>query len=69
MRSFIILLFICFGLTASAQQKLAVKIIDEKNRSANIVIKGSSLGYSTDSSGIATVDFPSNGNYTLITLR
>src|SRR5690606_18421962 len=52
-----------------AQQTVIVQVNDADNKapvSASISIKGSTSGFISDSSGKASVIFPTNGNFTLI---
>lgn len=70
MRLFIILILTGIGFTIKAQQTVLVKLTSEGNRipiAANIIIKGTTRGYHTDSAGKAPVSFSANGNYILIT--
>ncbi len=70
MRLFIILLLSGIGIYSQAQQILHLKVTGGENKTqiaASILIKGTTQGYSTDTSGIASVSFAANGSYTLIT--
>lgn len=69
MRLFLsILLLSATGLYSQAQQKLNVKITGENKIAlpATVLIKGTSEKFLTDSSGIATIVFATNGQYILV---
>ena len=69
MRLLILLAFIIPGYTSIAQQKLNFSITGGENKNAvtaTIFIKGAGTYYSTDSTGSASISFPSNGNYVLM---
>src|SRR5690606_2570856 len=68
MRLFIIFILSGLSIYARAQQTVTVQVFDAENKTpvaASIIIKGSS-GFTTDSSGKASVIFPANGNFTLV---
>ncbi|HEX8676033.1 MAG TPA: TonB-dependent receptor, partial [Segetibacter sp.] len=70
MRLFIIIILLS-GISnyTRAQQTLHIKVKGGKNKTpipASIVIKGTTEGYSADTTGIASVSFATNGNYTLV---
>ena len=70
MRLFIIILLSATSLFGKAQQTLYIKVTGGENKtpvSATVLIKGTTNGYSTDSTGITSISFVTNGNYTLIT--
>jgi outer membrane receptor for ferrienterochelin and colicins len=70
MRLLIILFLSGISLLSKAQQTLHIKVRDGGTKTpvaANILIKGTTKGYSTDTAGVALVSFVSNGNYTLVT--
>ncbi len=55
---------------SQAQQTLHIRVKGGKLKTpiaASILIKGTTKGYSSDSTGIASVAFKTNGNYTLVT--
>ncbi|HEX4852456.1 MAG TPA: TonB-dependent receptor plug domain-containing protein, partial [Puia sp.] len=70
MRCTIVLLLLLFSFVCTAQQKLRIKITDEKLKepisNASVVVKGSSQGISADSTGTAIITVPNNGRITLI---
>lgn len=69
MRLFITLLLAAISFLSKAQQTLHIKITGGENKTpiaASILLKGTGKGYSADTSGIASVSFPSNGEYTLV---
>ena len=54
---------------SKAQQTLSIKVAGGENRtpvSASVLIKGTTKGYSTDSTGKTSISFVANGHYTLI---
>lgn len=70
MRLFIILLLAGFTMGSQAQQTLLIKVTAGENKTplaASILIKGTGKGYAADTSGIASILFPDNGSYTLLT--
>ena len=70
MRLFIILLLSGINICSQAQQTLHVKVTGGENKTsipASILIKGTTQGYSTDTTGSASISFATNGSYTLIT--
>jgi iron complex outermembrane receptor protein/outer membrane receptor for ferrienterochelin and colicins len=53
-----------------AQQTIFIKVTSKENKtpvSASIIIKGTTKGYSADSTGSTSILFSANGDYTLIT--
>ncbi len=69
MRLFIALLLTGIPFLAKAQQTLQIKIRDGENKipiAANILLKATGKGYSTDTSGIISISFPANGEYTVV---
>lgn len=69
MRLFIILLLSGISFSSQAQQTLHIKVTGGENKtliSASILIKGTTQGYSADTTGIASISFATNGNYTLV---
>ena len=70
MRLVIIILLSGISFISKAQQALYIKIADGENKTpiiASILLKSTTKGYSTDSTGVASLFFPANGNYTLKT--
>ena len=69
MRLFILLVLSEFGLISEAQQTLRIKVTGRENKpiAANILLKGTTKGYSTDSIGTASIAFSASGEHTLIT--
>ncbi len=70
MRLFIVLLLTGISFISKAQQTLFITVTGGENKTriaASILLKGTTQGYSADSTGTAPVSFPSNGNYTLVT--
>jgi len=70
MRLFIISLFTGISYFSNAQNTLHIKVADKENKSpipASILIKGTTQGYATDTSGIVSISFSANGRYTLVT--
>jgi outer membrane receptor for ferrienterochelin and colicins len=70
MRLFIILLLAGIGVRGSAQQTINVRVTNAESKtaiSASILLKGTNIGFSTDTTGYAQIKFPANGTYTLIT--
>src|SRR6187397_2595357 len=68
MRLLILLSFIISSYTSIAQQKLNIRITGGENNNAvtaTIFIKGIGKYHSSDSTGHASISFPSNGNYVL----
>jgi len=70
MRFLSVLIVLLFAASCCmAQQKLVTSIISHEKKepvSASIRIKGINKGFSTDTLGITTLEFPANGNYTLV---
>src|SRR5687768_14891323 len=69
MRLVIILLLTGVSFVSRAQQQLLVKVVSEEDNmpvAASILLKGTTKGYSTDSTGAASIAFPANGSYTLV---
>lgn len=69
MRLFIIILLSGISICCQAQQTLYIKVTGGESKtpiSASLLIKGTTKGYSADTSGIASISFPSNDSYTLI---
>lgn len=68
MRLLILLLLFGIGNSNQAQQKLFIKVTGENKIpiAANILIKGTAKGYSTDTSGFIPITFSSNGNTVLL---
>jgi outer membrane receptor for ferrienterochelin and colicins len=69
MRLVIIILLTGISLISRAQQQLLIKVISEKDKipvAASILFKGTTKGYSTDSTGAASIAFPANGSYTMV---
>lgn len=70
MRLFILLLLSGAGLNIEAQQILYIKVTGGESRApvaASILLKGSIHVYATDTTGMASISFPANGTYTLVT--
>ena len=70
MRLFIILLVTCASFAVKAQQTIFIKVTGGESKTpvgASIIIKGTTKGYSADSTGSASISFSANGNYTLVT--
>jgi iron complex outermembrane receptor protein/outer membrane receptor for ferrienterochelin and colicins len=70
MRLFIIFIFIAISINTKSQQKLFVKVTGSESKipvPSSILIKGTSTGFTTDTSGLANISFPLKGNYILIT--
>lgn len=70
MRLLVILLLSAIGIYSQAQQTLHIKVTGGENKTpipASILIKGTTQGSSADTTGIATISFAANGNYTLVT--
>lgn len=70
MRLFIILLLSGISIDTHAQQTLYIKVTWGENKapiSSSILIKGTTQGYSADTSGLVSITFAANGNYTLVT--
>jgi len=69
MRLFIIIFLSVTSFVSKAQQTLSIKVAGGENRtpvSASVLIKGTTKGYSTDSTGKTSISFVANGHYTLI---
>src|SRR5258705_13395992 len=68
MRLIIIILLSHIVICSQGQQTLHIKVTGRENKSilANILIKGTTRGYTTDTLGMASVSFLTNGTYTLI---
>lgn len=69
MRLFILLLFTSISIISKAQQNLIIKITGSENKTsltASVLLKGTTKGYTTDTTGTMSIAFPSNGRYTLI---
>src|SRR6476661_7585424 len=69
MRLLVILLLSGISIYSQAQQTLHIKTTGAENKMpipASILIKGTTQGSSADTTGIATISFTANGNYTLI---
>ena len=69
MRLFIIVLLSGFSLIGKAQQTITIKVTGGENKmpiAASIVLKGTTKGYSADSTGTVSISFLSNGEYTLV---
>lgn len=57
------------AVSAQSQQMVKIKVSGEESKTpvaASIVIKETAKGVATDSTGTAVVNFPANGNYTLL---
>lgn len=57
------------GFLAGAQQTVRIKLAGGENNAAvsgTVLLKGRKTGYTTDTLGVATVAFPSNGTYILL---
>ncbi len=70
MRLFITLLLSGISFYSQAQQTLYIKVTGGENKtpiSASILIKGTTQGYSADTSGRTSISFTANGNFTLVT--
>ena len=70
MRLIIILLLSGIGVCSKGQQTLEIKVTAAENKSpisASILIKGTTIGYITDTLGMTSISFAANGSYTLIT--
>src|SRR5689334_1741154 len=70
MRLLIICILFAISLNTNAQQKLFVKVTGSESKTpvpSSIVIKGTSMGFTTDTSGLVNISFPLKGNYILIT--
>jgi len=68
MRLFIIILLSAISICGIAQQKLTIKVTGGEEKTpipASISIKGTTKGYSADTTGIASISFPANGSYIL----
>src|SRR5688572_19121011 len=68
MRLVIIILLTGIGFVSRAQQQLLIKVVSEEDKipvAASILLKGTTKGYSTDSTGATSIAFPANGSYTL----
>src|SRR5688500_16212765 len=69
MRLVIIILLTGISFVSKAQQQLLFKVVSEEDKTpvaASILLKGTAKGYSTDSTGAASITFPANGSYTLV---
>jgi iron complex outermembrane receptor protein/outer membrane receptor for ferrienterochelin and colicins len=67
----LLILFLLTGISflSKAQQTIVIKVISKENNAAlaaSILFKGTTKGYSTDSTGTTSVSFPANGSYMLI---
>lgn len=70
MRLIILLLLSGISFISKAQQTVHIKITGGENKTpvaASILVKGTTKGYSADTTGIVSVSFPANGDYTLVT--
>ena len=70
MRSFIVLVLISCFVSANGQQSLNIKITNRETKApiaASIKINETLRGYIVDSTGVVSILFAGNGNYTLIT--
>lgn len=70
MRLSIILFLLGFAAISQGQQLITLKVNSGVNNmpvSSTIIIKETSKGFTTDSTGAVIVSFPRNGNYTLFT--
>ena len=70
MRLFIIILSIGISIIGNAQQAILIKVTGGENKSpvaASILLKGTTKGYSADSTGTTSISFPADGAYTLVT--
>ncbi|MDB5198812.1 MAG: TonB-dependent receptor [Chitinophagaceae bacterium] len=69
MRLFIIILLSAISIYSNAQQALHIKTTGGENKNsvaATILIKGTTKGYSSDTTGTVSISFLANGNYTLV---
>lgn len=69
MRLLIPFLLTGISLFSEAQQTIFIKVTSQENKTplvASILFKGTTKGYSTDSTGILSISFPSSASYTLI---
>lgn len=69
MRLLILSWLLGIGCLSQAQQTVRIKLKSGEHNAAvsgTVLIKGTPLGYTTDTVGTADVPFPSNGTYTLI---
>jgi outer membrane receptor for ferrienterochelin and colicins len=70
MRLLIIILLSAISFYSQAQQTLQVKVTGGESKTlipASVLIKGATQGYSTDTTGTASISFTTNGVYTLVT--
>src|SRR5688500_8995287 len=70
MRLFIIMLLSGISFISRAQQTLHIKVTGGETKtpvSASIILKGTTRGYLADTTGVASIFFPSNGHYNLVT--
>ncbi|MEO6732907.1 MAG: TonB-dependent receptor [Ferruginibacter sp.] len=68
MRLFIILLLSGIAIDSMAQQTLHIRVTDGEKKtplSASIIIRGTTQGYTVDTTGTAAISFAANGSYTL----
>ncbi len=67
MRLFITLALLCSCIYGYAQQKLSIKLSSKENIAlpGSILIQETGKIFLTDSSGVATIDLPADGNYIL----
>ncbi len=69
MRLFTTLLLTGIGFLSQAQQTLYIKVTEGENKTpvaASILRKGTTQGYSADTTGMASVFFPANGDHVLL---